>query len=73
MEWVTTNFAALSAVLVLGAATASVVSVLSYLSVFDWTLIWLLEYSDLTKLFPILGSLLGSLIISISGILNLVY
>ena len=59
MEWIAKNFAVASAVAVLGAASASVVFLVGYLSVFDWTLIWLVEYSDLTKLFLIFGALLS--------------
>jgi ABC-type Fe3+-siderophore transport system permease subunit len=59
MEWLTKNFVVVSAVVVLGAAAASVVFLIGYLSTFDWTLIWLVEYSDLTKLFLIFGALLS--------------
>src|SRR5215470_1886968 len=60
LEWLTKNFVLVSAVLVIGAATASAVALAAYLSVFDWTLIWLVDYSDLTKLFILFSAFIGS-------------
>jgi hypothetical protein len=59
MEWLTKNFAVVSAVVVRGAAALSLILLLSYLTVFDPKLIWLVEYSDLTKLFLLFGALFG--------------
>jgi hypothetical protein len=56
MEWFTKNFAVISAVLLFGAAAASICFLFAYLSVFDWRLIWLIEYSDLAKLFLVFGA-----------------
>jgi hypothetical protein len=60
MEWLTKHFAVVSAVLVFVAGTASVSFLFAYLSVFDWRLIWLIEYSDLAKLFLLFGALISS-------------
>jgi uncharacterized protein (DUF3820 family) len=62
MEWLTKNFVVVSAIVVLGAAAASVLFLISYLVVFDWTLIWFVEYSDLTKLFITFGALAGGFV-----------
>jgi hypothetical protein len=59
MEWLTKNFAVVSAVLVFAAATGAVFFMFGYLSTFDWTLIWLVEYTDLAQLFLIVGGLIS--------------
>jgi len=48
-EFLQRNFALVSAGLFGVSVTTIVVLVFSYLSVFDWTLIWILEYSDVAK------------------------
>ena len=62
MEWLTKNFSVISAVIVFTAAVSAVFFLFAYLSTFDWRLIWLVEYSDLAKLFLIVGGLISGII-----------
>jgi hypothetical protein len=61
-EVVRNNFGILSALVVVFAVSASTVFLFAYLSVFDWRLIWFIEYSDLLKVgLIVLGIAAGSL------------
>jgi hypothetical protein len=46
LSFLTSNFAALSALTVIFAVLWSTVFLSAYLSVFDWQLIWIIEYPD---------------------------
>jgi hypothetical protein len=58
----TKHFLVLSALLVGGASAICMLFLAAYLAVFDWSLIWLVEYADLAKLFLIGTALLSSVI-----------
>ena len=49
MENITKNFVALSAAVTIFSIALAMAFLLSYLSVFDWNLIWIIEYTDLLK------------------------
>jgi hypothetical protein len=50
MDFLTKHFLPLSFIVVIASAAFSMVVLTSYLTVFDWNLVWLVEYSDITKL-----------------------
>jgi hypothetical protein len=60
MDFATKNFLVLSSIVLAVSAALSMVVLGSYLAVFDWNLIWLIEYGDLTKLFLIGAALVSS-------------
>jgi hypothetical protein len=49
LDFLTKHFAVLSAGLTGLAATLAMIFVFAYLSVFDWNLIWIIEYPDIIK------------------------
>jgi hypothetical protein len=53
MEYLRTNYVVISSAIIALASGLSMLLLSSYLAAFDWNLIWLLEYSDLAKLFLI--------------------
>lgn len=57
LDFFTKHFLVLSLALLLSAAALSMLFLVGYLSVFDWNLIWLVEYTDLTKLFLVMAAL----------------
>lgn len=63
-DFISKNFVVFSAALLLTGSTLTMLFLTVYLSVFDWTLVWLIEYSDLTKFF-----LLAAALISLSTLL----
>jgi hypothetical protein len=56
-DWLTKNFAFASSVILILSTAGSLIFIVSYFTVFDFNLVWILEYSDLTKLFLISLSL----------------
>jgi hypothetical protein len=65
LDLITKNFLVFSSLVLGVASTISMLFLTAYLGVFDWNLIWLIEYSDLTKLFLIGVGLLASILTSI--------
>jgi hypothetical protein len=57
LDFLTKHFFVLSLALALVASAISMLFLAAYLSVFDWTMVWLVEYADLTKFF-LLGTAL---------------
>jgi NADH:ubiquinone oxidoreductase subunit 6 (subunit J) len=49
LDYLTRYFVGLSAIVVVAAAAVSMLFLTAYLTVFDWNLVWLVEYSDLAK------------------------
>src|SRR4051812_36071906 len=49
IEFTTKHFAVLSTVVTAAAVVAVTVFLTAYLAVFDWSLVWLVEYSDIAK------------------------
>jgi hypothetical protein len=62
-DFVTKNFVVISAAVLLIGSTLTMLFLIVYLAVFDWGLIWLIEYSDLSKFF-----LLAAALVSISAV-----
>jgi len=62
-DFLTKNFLVLSAMVLAAASTFTMLFLATYLSLFDWSLIWLVEYSDLTKFFLLASALLSFLAI----------
>ncbi|MDO8980305.1 MAG: hypothetical protein Q7V17_13835 [Afipia sp.] len=60
-DFLTRNFVVISAIIVAIASTLTMLFLVAYLSLFDWSLIWLIEYSDLTKFFLLAAALLSVL------------
>jgi hypothetical protein len=61
-DYLTKHFLVLSTITIAVGSAISMLVLSAYLSVFDWTLIWMIEYSDLTKLFLIGTALISSII-----------
>ncbi len=57
-DWIAKNFPFASLILLLLSIILSMIFIVSYFSVFDFTLVWILEYSDITKLFLFLLSII---------------
>jgi prepilin signal peptidase PulO-like enzyme (type II secretory pathway) len=70
LDFLTKHFLVLSSVVIGVASAISMLFLAAYLAVFDWSLIWLIEYTDLAKLFLIGTALLSSVI---SMMLNYLY
>jgi voltage-gated potassium channel Kch len=66
LNFITKNFLALSSFVVVLASAISLLFLIAYLGVFDWNLIWLIEYGDLTKFFLIGAALILSVMATIS-------
>ena len=62
LDFLTKHFLVLSALLIGGASAVCMLFLAAYLTVFDWNLIWLIEYADVAKLFLIGAALLSSVI-----------
>jgi hypothetical protein len=62
LDFITKHFAALSAFAIGVASTTTMLFLSPYLSVFDWSLIWLVEYGDVGKFILIGVGLLGSIL-----------
>ena len=50
MDFITKHFAVLSVALAVFGATTSIIFIAAYLRVFDWRLIWIIEYADVLKI-----------------------
>jgi hypothetical protein len=50
LDFVTKHFAILSVAMAIFGATAAVIFIAAYLTVFDWRAIWIIEYSDVLKI-----------------------
>ncbi|MCA6124576.1 hypothetical protein J6500_22160 [Bradyrhizobium sp. WSM 1704] len=62
LEFLTKHFIVLSTLVIGGASAVAMLFLAAYLAVFDWNLIWLVEYTDIAKLFLIGTALLSSAI-----------
>src|ERR1700753_3661436 len=60
LDTVTKHFAVISTALTVTAVLSSTVFLYGYLSVFDWRLIWVIEYSDVLKFGLIVLAFLAS-------------
>lgn len=58
-DFATKHFLVLSSLVIVISAAISMVVLSAYLSVFDWNLIWIIEYADLTKFFLIGAALIS--------------
>ena len=58
LDFLTKYFAVLSAVAVAAGSSFVVIFVFGYLAVFDWNLIWIIEYQDIAK-FTLVGVAIG--------------
>lgn len=58
LDYVTKYFAVLSAGAIAGGSSLVVIFIYGYLGVFDWNLIWIIEYQDITK-FTLIAIALG--------------
>jgi hypothetical protein len=70
LDFFTKHVVVLSSMVLVVASAVSMLFLAAYLAVFDWSLIWLIEYTDLAKLFLIGTALLSSVI---SMMLNYLY
>jgi hypothetical protein len=70
LDFLTKHVVILSSMVIVVASAISMLFLAAYLAVFDWSLIWLIEYTDLAKLFLIGTALLSSVI---SLMLNYLY
>ena len=59
-DWLTRNFAVVSVGVLVIASSITMLFLFAYLSVFDWTLVWLIEYPDMAKLFLLSAALLST-------------
>ena len=50
MDFITKHFAVLSVALAVFGATAAIIFIAAYLRVFDWRIIWIIEYADVLKI-----------------------
>ena len=70
LDFLTKHFLVLSAFLLGISAALSMLFLSAYLTVFDWTLIWLIEYTDLAKLFLLGASLILAMLVGSSSYLQ---
>lgn len=61
IDYLTKNFLVMSSIALGVGAALSMVFLSAYLAVFDWNLVWLIEYGDLAKLFLIGTALVASI------------
>jgi hypothetical protein len=66
-------FAVFSAALLIVSAAITTAFVFAYLSVFDWTAIWIVEYSDLAKFLLMSIALLAGVLTIVTNIGENVY
>jgi small-conductance mechanosensitive channel len=67
LDFLTKHFLVLSAFLLGISAALSMLFLSAYLAVFDWTLIWLIEYADLAKLFLLGAALMLAMLVASSS------
>jgi hypothetical protein len=60
MDYVTKHFAVLSVVLAVTGATLAIIFIDAYLRVFDWRIIWIIEYADILKIGLVAVAILSS-------------
>lgn len=70
LEFVTQHFAVVSALAAVAVFFCTTVSLYSYLSAFDWRLIWIVEYSDVFKASFIALALISSLAITLYALMS---
>jgi hypothetical protein len=70
LEFLTEHFAVVSALAAVVVFLCTTVSLYSYLSTFDWRLIWVVEYSDVFKASLIALALISSLAITLYGLMS---
>jgi hypothetical protein len=64
------NFAILSAITAIFAAAVAMTTMISYIAVFDISMIWIIEYSDLLKLFLVGVAFTSGYLYMISNLVN---
>jgi hypothetical protein len=69
LKVVTANFAVLSTASLLLGVVCSTLFLFGYLSVFDWTLIWIVEYGDILKFGLVAVAMLSTFVLSIQGVI----
>ncbi len=72
-DFLTKNFVVLSAVIVASAAAYSMLFLTSYLGVFDWNLVWLIEYSDLAKFGLMAVALISPILVILTNQFDALY
>jgi hypothetical protein len=50
MDFITKHFAVLSVAVAIIGATLAIIFIAAYLRIFDWRIIWIIEYSDVLKI-----------------------
>jgi hypothetical protein len=73
LDFATKYFAVLSAAAVAVGSSLVVIFIYGYLAVFDWNLIWIIEYQDITKFTLIVIALGVTVVPTLSGFSNLAY
>lgn len=69
IDYLTKNFVVLSAIVIAIASALTMLFLTVYLAFFDWTLIWLIEYSDLAKFFLLGTALLCAVFLIFNAVL----
>jgi hypothetical protein len=69
IDYLTKNFVVLSAIVIALASALTMLFLTVYLAFFDWTLIWLIEYSDLAKFFLLGTALLCALFLIFNAVI----
>jgi hypothetical protein len=73
LDFLTKNFAVISAAITGLAACMAMAFLFAYLSVFDWNLIWIVEYTDIIKFCLIGAAILSSSAWFVFGVFDDVY
>jgi hypothetical protein len=70
LAFIVSNFAGLSAIGLVAVVVCSTIFLYSYLSIFDWQLIWIIDYSDIFKVGLVALGALSGFIIIVQGALH---
>ena len=62
------NFASVSAIGLFAITVYSTIFVYAYLSMFDWRLIWIVEYSDILKIGLVALGIISGVLVSMLGL-----
>src|SRR4249919_3028409 len=73
LDFLNKYFAVFSAAILIVSAVVTMAFVFGYLSVFDWTAIWIIEYSDLAKFLLMSIALLAAVLTIITSVGENVY
>jgi hypothetical protein len=60
MDYITKHFAVVSVIVAVLGATLAIIFIEAYLRVFDWRIIWIIEYTDILKIGLIVVAVLSS-------------